>query len=200
MNKNHNSQDIAWVEIKIPFNIKWLKKFIKDLERLYKINSLMEFKHWQKTAKNTYTIKGKNLSNNQIFSNSITIEKKNNKTIINYKSGIKLITIIEVKAVDEDNSILKIVDDYGKLANSKKQQRLNEVDKSLNAWANDIFKYCYAWKRYAKIPLWQWYMTKVWQPMKPSSRRITKMIIIVTVLEFIVFLFVFTIFWLENFN
>jgi hypothetical protein len=40
-------------------------------------------------------------------------------------------------------------------------------------------------------------MRRVWQPMRPMARRIVFLLIMVTALEFIGFLMVFTIFWLE---
>jgi hypothetical protein len=40
-------------------------------------------------------------------------------------------------------------------------------------------------------------MRKIWQPMKPMARRITFILIMITLVEFVLFLMVFTIFWLE---
>jgi hypothetical protein len=40
-------------------------------------------------------------------------------------------------------------------------------------------------------------MRFVWQPMRPLGRRIAFLLIVITALEFVVFLMVFTVFWLE---
>ena len=47
------------------------------------------------------------------------------------------------------------------------------------------------------MPGWKFYMRRIWQPMKPMARRICFILMVVTAAEFIVFLLVFAVFWLE---
>ncbi len=60
-----------------------------------------------------------------------------------------------------------------------------------------LHRYLRRWKRWSWLPGWKFYMRHVWQPMKPMARRISFILIVVTLAEFIVFLLVFAIFWLE---
>ena len=71
------------------------------------------------------------------------------------------------------------------------------MDKSLIQWGHALHRYLRQWKRWSGVAPWRWYMRRVWQPMRPMARRIVFLLIMVTALEFIGFLMVFTIFWLE---
>jgi hypothetical protein len=72
-----------------------------------------------------------------------------------------------------------------------------EVDNSILQWGGGIHRYLLQWKRWSWLPGWKPYMQKFWQGMKPSARRISFMLIALTAAEFVIFLFVFIIFWLE---
>ncbi len=47
------------------------------------------------------------------------------------------------------------------------------------------------------IATYNWYRERFWLKMPPRQRRIARLIIWTTALEFVVFLFVFVIYWLE---
>ncbi len=193
-NQEYATKDLAQVTVETSFDAPFLLDFIRDIERIFRINSLMEFTHWEKKAPCTYAIGGKNLSNNRSFDTTIFIEPFENGVNVRYGDGIKSATHI---TLTKNGTGLTITDDYSNLPVSERQKRLDEVDKSIVQWGHDIHRYLRQTKRYAFIPGWQWYMRRVWQPMKPSSRRICALLIMITTAEFVVFLAVFTIFWLE---
>ena len=80
---------------------------------------------------------------------------------------------------------------------SEREKSLDEVDKSLVNWGNDLYRYLRQWKRWSWVPGWQWYMRKIWQPMKPMGRRIAYILFVISAAEMILFLLVFTVFRLE---
>ncbi len=171
----------AWVRIATPLSDKQLHEFCSDLERLYRINPLLEFIEWKQIDTNQYHIHFKNLSNNQEVKTTISVEGLK----INYESGIKRATILTIEA-----NALIITDDYS----GSSEADLAEVDKSLIPWGNAIYKYLQSWQRWQWLPLYRWYMRRVWQTMKPSARRIAYMLIVITCFELLamcVFLIMF---------
>jgi len=186
--------DAAWVTINTPLPQDWMEAFISNVERVFRINSLIEFSRWEEVKPGEYRIAGKNLSNGQSFDTVIVVEKAPGGLSIHFCEGLKTSTRFEL---DPENATLTIRDDYSGVPPQEREDRLDEVDKSLIQWGHDLHRYLKNWKRYGFLPGYKWYMRRFWQPLKPSSRRICAMLIMVTVAEFILFLAVFIVFWLE---
>lgn len=102
------TEDMAWVTIETPLSAWQLKAFIRDLERLFRINSLLEIERWEVLPNDRIAFEAFNLGNG-----------KHLKSELNW------------------------------------------------SW----------------LPLWRWSMQRVWQPMKPSARRITYWIVLITLAE-----------------
>jgi len=189
-------EDAAWVTIETPFDSNELKAFIGDLERLFHINSQLEFEHWQPVDSDEYFIKARNLSNGKYVDTSLNVEEMPEGLRIHYSKGLKRSTTLRVIPGDQ-GALLEIVDDYSGTPEEQRQARLDEVDRSLVAWGHDLHIYMKHWKRLSWFVPWRWYITRIWQNMKPSARRISSWIVWITIAELVIFLMVFTIFWLE---
>ena len=50
-------------------------------------------------------------------------------------------------------------------------------------WAEYLQRYLLMWVRWRRFGMWRWYMRRVWQPMKPASRRITYILLWISVVE-----------------
>ncbi len=190
-------QDTAWVTIETPFDAGQLKGFLDDTERLYRINSLTEFEEWRNNGNGKYLFKAKNLSNGKSLETGLDVAAGEGRVNVSYSSGLKTATRFRIEPNPDGLALLVITDDYGGLPAEEREARIDEVDKSLVQWGRDIHRYLHQWKRWSWLPGWQWYMRRVWPPMKPLARRISFMLIMITLAEFVVFLFVFTIFWLQ---
>lgn len=186
--------DEAWVTIETALPADWMDAFVLDIERVFRINSLMEFSRWEKGEADEFHIAGKNLSNGRAFDTVISTERVPGGILVRYQEGLKTSTRL---TYDAGQGRLTIRDDYSAVAPQEREERLDEVDKSLVQWGHDLHRYLKNWKRYSFLPGYTWYMSRFWQPLKPSTRRICAMLIMVTVAEFILFLAVFTVFWLE---
>ena len=75
--------------------------------------------------------------------------------------------------------------------------RIDEVDKSLNAWGWALHEYLQHEQRWGQFAPWRWYMRRWWLPMTPRSRRITYMLVMVTVAEMLLILLGAAIYWIE---
>jgi len=192
--------DFARVEISTPFNNAWLKDFLKDPQRILRINSQLEFSTFEKMNNDSWHMTGKNLSNKQDFDIHFKTKETPSGIRLDYtddSSGLKNSTEITIKHADNNTHTLVITDDYSGTSEEQRKQRIAEVDSSIVQWANDLHRYFRQWKRWSWLPGWKPYMLKFWQKMKPSARRISFMLFAITLAEFVIFLFVFLIFWLE---
>ena len=189
--KMSNIQDGAWAAIYTPFEVDELIAFCSDIERLYRINPYLEFKQSTKLDDSHYRFIGKNTSQDPEYEFDVEVSVKPTEQgfILTWSNGIKATTEIRIEASDKPGKLtqskLTIMDTYALTVTDdlEKNPRLREVDKSLITWIQDIQKYLLGWHRWSKFRTWRWYMRKVWQPMKPSGRRITYMMLWITVVE-----------------
>lgn len=180
------SEDAAWATVNTPLKVNELKVFCQDIERLFRINPMLEFQQWEKLADNLYHMTVKNISQEIPFKQKtkLRVENHSQSTTIYYTNGLKKKTILKFEPV-EHGSRLTIIDDYSDLSEEERQNRLDEVDKSLTSWADYLQRFMITWQRWSRFPPWRWYMRYIWQPMKPAGRRITYMLLWITVVEII---------------
>ncbi len=192
-----NEKDKAWVTIKTPFDAAQLRLFLDDIERLYRINPYLVFSEWESTGKGRFRFKAQNLSNQGQIDTSLNVTSTADAVTVKYSDGLKTATTFRIDAQSNGTADLVITDDYSGTPLATREARLNEVDTSLLQWASSLHRYLWRWKRWSWLPGWKFYMRRIWQPMKPMARRIVFFLIVITAIEFVLFLFVFTIFWLE---
>jgi len=195
---SNSAEDKAWATIQTTLRPEALREFCRDLERLYRINPYIEFRIWKETAPGQVHTEFRNLSNEKDYSIDLTLVPESDSAFsVHYAQGIKAATRFVIQTTGLGSS-LTITDDYSRLTGEERAQRLDEVDKSLPAWGQAIFDYLRRHKRWGWIAPWRWYMRWVWVPMKPSARRIVWLLVLITVVEFLFFVFVALIWWLEH--
>ncbi len=192
-----DNEDAAWVSIDTPFNAIELRDFLDDVERLYRINSMLVFENWEKISDQEYRLKLKNLSNGKLLETALNLDSSDDGISVSYQQGLRSTSTFRVESKDDGKARLVVTDDYSGTPMSEREKRLDEVDKSLVNWGNDLYRYLRQWKRWSWVPGWQWYMRKIWQPMKPMGRRIAYILFVISAAEMILFLLVFTMFRLE---
>lgn len=181
-----SADDIAWASFRTPLCVQALIDFLqKDTERLLRINPFLEFKEWRDFGDERFHFSVRNLSQKKPFEWATELHSEIQPTglKLTYKEGLKLTTTFLVESADE-GSRLTITDYYNSdLSEEEKLARLGEVDKSLQVWARDLQQYIVRWNKWSRFSPWRWYMTKVWQPMKPTARRITYMLLWISLVE-----------------
>lgn len=191
------ADDAAWASINTPLGVDELKSFCQDIERLFRINPMLEFNAWEKLADHRYRMAVKNISQEQPFEIDVEldIEQLGNEIIIHYANGLKKQTIFRIEP-SEFGSKLTLIDEYG-LSEAERNQKISEVDKSLVNWADYLQRYLILWKKWSKHGWWRWYMKRIWQPMKPTGRRITYMFLWITLVEIALIVLGAGIYWSE---
>ncbi len=195
--ENQDQEDAAWVTIDTPFDHQGVSAFLDDVERLFRINSQLEFENWQSLGDGEHRFEAKNLSNGKSGETKFNAVREGDTLTVTYSGGLKTTTTFRLYSKPDGTVDLIVTDNYSGTPADEREARVDEVDKSLTQWGRDLRLYLLTWKKWAWLPGWKWYMRRVWQPMRPMGRRICYLLIMVTLLEFIAFLMVFTIFWLE---
>lgn len=194
---SQDREDAAWVTIETPFDATELRSFLDDVERLYRINSMLIFEEWRKTGATSYRMRAKNLRNDRLLDVELEVEATGDGIAVRYSEGLKTATSFRVEPQPDGSAKLIVTDDYSGTSAEEREARIGEVDKSLGEWGRNLHRYLRQWKKWSWVPGWKFYMRRVWQPMKPMARRICFILIVVTAAEFVVFLFILAIFSLE---
>jgi hypothetical protein len=190
-------EDKAWVEIVTPVDMRLLRTLCDDLECLYRINPYLDFKVWRSTGPDRFHVEFHNNSNDRELALDLTrVRNGENAFSVNYAQGLKAATRFELSTTPQGSKLV-ITDDYNRLPQSEREQRISEVDRSLEVWGRDIYEYLMRYKRWGWFAPWRWYMRRMWTPMSPMARRIVWMVILVDVGFFGLFLFVMLIYWIE---
>lgn len=185
--------DAAWVVIETPLVPADLATFCSDLERLYHINPYLEFGLWRGTAPGACLVAFRNLSNQREFELQLALERTSaGDFTVRYDRGIKRSTRFEIEPAGA-GSRLRITDEYHGTAAAD----TGEVDRSLHAWGVALRDYLLRQQRWGWCGPWRWYMRRVWVPMKPSARRITFILLMVTLAEIALIALVLAIYWIE---
>ncbi len=184
-----SSRNEAWAAVNTPLEVDELLEFCRDVERLVRINPMLEFKCFERSGDKCYRLQGRNISQQPAFEfdYSIEVEPLADGCRIHYSNGLKSHTRIRISAPEQPGelvrSTLHVTDYYADATEEELQARLNEVDKSLIPWLKDVQKYLLQWRKWSKFRLYRWYMRRVWLPMKPTGRRITYMLLWISLVE-----------------
>lgn len=207
MDKPH--QDAAWVSIDTPLAAAPLFEFAADAERLFRLNPYLEIHAWRSDQRKVTDggrihLKYLNEMNGVARELDITVSefKPGVGYTLNYSEGLKRATEIKVEAKSQGAELL-IRDWYHAVADKpdetpqERDARLTEVDRSLTPWGVAIRRHLIGLARWDWLPFYRPLRERFWLTMAPRNRRISRLIIWITALEFFAFLFVFLIYWIE---
>lgn len=176
------SPDSAWVSIETRLDPAELRAFVDDVERLFRINPLMEVAEFELLEPDRYRMRARNLSNARDVDVELEVARQRSGIKVNYSGGLKTATWFEVEEGTKP-ARLRVSDHYDGTPESERRRRLDEVDLSLNAWGRALHDHLRHWAKWRWLAPWRWYMARVWQPMRPSARRIVYMIWIISLFE-----------------
>ncbi|MGW8247855.1 MAG: hypothetical protein ACWGOV_07060 [Acidiferrobacterales bacterium] len=179
-----SAEDAAWAAVNTPLSVDELKTFCLDIERLFRINPMLEFKSFKSLGNNRYAMVGKNISQEGSFDFDVSfnVSELDDGLKIDYDHGIKSSTVVSIEDAPT-GSKLTITDYYEGIPVKDREKHLDQVDRSLVRWAEYLQRFLVMWNRLHRWAPWRWYMRRVWQPMKPMGRRITYILLWVSAVE-----------------
>ena len=192
-----DERDAAWVTVTTPLSRNALLDFCReDVERLFRINSLLRFDEWRRLGADDHHVRLRNLSNGRTLETDLYVERLPDGLRVVYAGGLKTTTTFQV-ADGAGGAQLTVTDDYSGTPAEERRTRADEADRSLVQWGHDLHHYLARWGRWSRYAAWRWYMNRIWQPMTPAGRRVVFALVVISALEFFAFLAVFAIFVLE---
>lgn len=201
MNDSATQDNSAWVTLEIPAPQAELFVFLQDIERLFRLNPYLDIQQWAaREAGHRFHLTALNEMNGVSHDLDIGVESNQPDTrlMLRYGQGLKdALDITLQAAADPAKTILTLREHYHQPTPELREQQLKEIDHSLIPWGNAIRLYVRGLRRWSWFWPYRWYRERFWLGMRPTHRRIARMIGWVTLLEFVVFLFVFVIYWLE---
>ncbi len=185
---NESEKDAVWATINTPLTRQELEAFCQNIERLFRINPMLIFKQWTVLSSNCYRFSGRNISQEKPFDFDLrlTVRQIPNGVQIDYQGSLKTRTTFAFESTPSNGSYqsrLTITDSYDSTPEVDRKQQLHLVDKSITVWATYLQQYLQSWKKWSHIGIWRWYMKTIWQPMKPSGRRISYILIWMAIFE-----------------
>lgn len=201
--------DSASIVINTPLTASQLFEFVTDAERLFRLNPYLEIQAWE-TGQNGLVeggcVRFKYLNEMNGVARELTLTVSGFKPgvgyTLNYSEGLKRATEVGVEPGDNGATLLikdcyDVVEENPAATPEEREARLKEVDRSLTPWGVAIRKHILGMVRWGWLPLYRAWRERFWLGMPPRSRRISRLIMWITVLEFVAFLFVFSIYWIE---
>lgn len=187
--------DAAWVKLALPIAPETLRGFLRDIELVLRINPCMEFERLDRMPDGRWHLVGRNDSNGCSFDTmaEFAANADGSGCELRYAHGIKRMTRFKV-APDPDGSLMVITESYYTPGSEEQEQRLAEVDRSLLPWAAALRVHLLRRARWSGLPGYRWLFQHFWFGMPPRQRRVARLIIWATLLEFVVFVVVLAIF------
>lgn len=189
------TDNAAWVSIELPLAPAQALDYARDVERFLRLNPHLEISRFEREADGRYRLEGLNEMNGLAVSCRLTFQEEGADGFrLDYDSGLKLATAVTA-AAHADGALLTIRETYRQPADDAD---LAQVDSSLTPWGVAIRRHILGLSRWGRIPAYRWLRERLWLGMRPRERRIVRLIAWVTLLEFVVFLFVLAILVIES--
>jgi hypothetical protein len=187
-------RDAAWVVLETHWPTERLAPWLADVRRSYRINPFLEFANWEQGGPERFRAELLNHSNAQRSVLEATVARVSQQVLqVDYASGLKKCTRFEIEATPS-GSRLTITEEYRASDSTDAQAK---VDHSLHAWGVALKSYLERDLRWGRLPLYRWFMERVWLPMKPSARRITFLVLVIGLADMVLVALGLAIYWLE---
>ncbi len=191
-------EDRAHAETPVPISADAVFEFIADIERLLRLNPYLEIDTWQRMP-DGMRFAALNETTGRRIETVVRVETTHatRSIVLSYAGGLKQATRLTVQDDDGHGCRLVVTEHYPAIEDAQ-DPRVAEVDRSLIPWVNAIRRHLLGRRRWGWLPGWRWWHEQFLPGMAPRQRRIVRMIVWISVLEFVVFLLVAAIFWAEQ--
>jgi hypothetical protein len=191
-------EDSARAETQIPLDADAVFEFVSDIEHLLRLNPHLEIETWQRTP-DGMRFAAMNETTGRRIETAVRVEttRATRSIVLTYAEGLKRATTLAVESGDGQGCRLVVTEHYPVIEDAQ-DPRVAEVDRSLIPWVDAIRCHLIDRQRWGWLPGYRWWTGRFMPGMPPRQRRIVRMIIWVSLAEFVVFLAVAAIFWLEQ--
>lgn len=178
-------EDIATATTVLPMAPGPAGDFLDDVERLFRLNPQLAIDRWEPAA-GGFRLAGHNESNGRPIDTFVRVDRSAGSLTLCYAGGLKRETRLVVEPVP-GGTCLVVTERYPRLDDAR-DPRVAEVDRSLVPWVAAIRRHLRARVRWGWLPGWRWWNERLLPGMAPRQRRIVRLIIWASAVEFAVFL------------
>lgn len=205
MTGSHAAADnAAWVTVEVPLAPAHAFEFVTRLERLLRLNPHLQVEAWSEepgpfAPGKRWRLKALNEMNGLRYEVALTLEElePGRRFLASWDCGLKRALEVGV-APHGAGATLTLKEHYHSPEGPQREERLKEVDASLTPWGVALRRHLIARRRWGWLPFYRPLRERFWLAMTPLQRRIGRLLIWITVLEFAVFLLVVGVFWAER--
>lgn len=182
-----DAANAAWVEAEIPLPPAALLEFLAASERLWRLNPCLAIAAWQADGEAAFHLRADNEANGRRVDTHVRRETLPDRGFrYTYDAGLKQSSEFIVSARG-DGSLLSVTERYAPV-DGPEDPRVAESDTSLLPWIVAVRRHLVAAGRWRRVPGWRWWQERFMLSMPPRQRRIVRMIVWLTAIEFVVFL------------
>ena len=191
-------EDSARAETQIPLDAEAMFDFVTNIEHLLRLNPHLEIETWQRIP-DGMRFTAMNETTGRRIETAVRVEMTpaTRSIVLTYAEGLKRATTLAVEDGDSRGCRLVITEHYPVIEDAQ-DPRVADVDRSLISWVDAIRRHLLGRRRWGWLPGYRWWTGRFMPGMPPRQRRIVRMIVWVSLAEFVVFLAVAAIFWLEQ--
>lgn len=196
-----DSEPVAWATVAIPAPPAAVRAYADDLATVVRLHPYLDIRAWEGPAGpvaegKRYRLHALNEWTGIERDVALTVEQADaNGYRIAYLEGLKEALELSV-APHDGGTALTLRERYRDPGEAERDALTREIDRSITPWAVAMRRDFLRMRRCGRNPVFQWFR-RFWLGMRPRERRVARLVIWVTVLEFVVFLFVFAIYWNE---
>lgn len=178
-------EDIARAETVLPVSCEVLQDVLLDVERLFRLNPMLSIRQWS-PAEYGFRFVALNESNGREIDLGVVVEHAPAMLTFRYDSGLKRATHFMLAAAASGTRLV-VTEHYPRIENPD-DPRIADVDKSLVPWVAALRRHLLARLRWGWLPGWRWWSERFLLSMPPRQRRIVRLIVWVSIFEFLVFI------------
>lgn len=193
MHAEAQTDNAAWVDIDLPQPAPFVADYVRDVERLLRLNPHLEIRRFA-ALPGGFALEALNEMNGLAVSQRLTFRQSGPAAFaLDYASGLKQRTEVEVMPQGAGTR-LRIRETYRPPENDAE---LAEVDRSLTPWGQAIRRHFVGLARWGRFPPYRWWRERLWLSLRPRERRILWLFVWISALEFAFFLLVLAVYLAE---
>lgn len=179
-------EDLARAETLLPLPPAEVFALLRDVPLMFRLNPLLAIDRWT-PAEWGFRYAGTNESNGCGIEASVLVDvaPDMSRVRLRYDVGLKRETELAVEP-SEGGARLTVVERYPRIADAA-DPRVAEVDKSLVPWVAALRRHLLARRRWGWLPGWRAWQERFLPMLKPAQRRIVRLLVWASALEFLVF-------------
>ncbi len=178
------TENAAWVSIELPLAPEQALVYARNVERFLRLNPHLEIARLEGEADGRYRLECLNEMNGLAVSCRLTFREEGADGFrLDYDRGLKLATQVAV-APHASGALLTIRESYRQ---PESEADLAQVDRSLTPWGMAIRRHVLGLARWSWLPGYRRWRERVWLGMKPRERRVTRLVVWTTLVEFLLF-------------